>query len=50
MNFLKEVLNTNPLIPLFFSLAIGFWIGKIKIGRFELGGMSGCLLAAVIIG
>jgi putative transport protein len=32
------------------SLAIGFWIGKIKIGRFELGGMSGCLLAAVIIG
>jgi len=32
------------------SLAIGYWIGKIKIGNFTLGGMAGTLLAAIVIG
>jgi len=40
----------TPMAALFLSLAVGFWIGKLRIGKFELGGMSGCLLAAVVIG
>lgn len=38
------------MAALFLSLAVGFWIGKLRLGKFELGGMSGCLLAAVVIG
>ena len=44
--FFKQV----PMAALFASLAIGYLIGKIKIGKFQLGGMTGTLLAAVAIG
>ena len=38
------------MAALFLSLAVGFWIGKIQIGKFRLGGLTGSLLAAVVIG
>ena len=31
-------------------MAIGYWIGNFQIGKFQLGGMAGTLLAAVVIG
>lgn len=36
-------------IALFLSLAIGYWIGKIHFGKFQLGGVAGSLLVAVLI-
>jgi AspT/YidE/YbjL antiporter-like protein len=39
-----------PMAALFLSVAIGYWVGKFKIGNFQLGGMAGTLLAAVVIG
>lgn len=38
------------MAALFMSLAIGYWIGKIRLGNFQLGGMAGTLLVAIVIG
>jgi len=45
-----EVLQHNPFMALFLSVCIGYFIGKFKIGKFQLGGIAGTLIAAVIIG
>ncbi len=41
---------TDPLIALFLSLSLGYLVGKIKIGFFELGGVCGTLFVALGIG
>nr|WP_321513338.1 aspartate-alanine antiporter [uncultured Pseudodesulfovibrio sp.] len=45
-----ELLRANPFMALFLSLAFGYLLGKIKFGKFQLGGIAGTLIAAVIIG
>ncbi|KJF96013.1 aspartate-alanine antiporter [Photobacterium angustum] len=50
MNIITEQLKTYPLIALFLSIALGYLIGKIKFGKFQLGGVAGTLLVAVSIG
>lgn len=49
MNLLHEVFRLSPELALFLSLAIGTWIGKFKLGAFQLGGVAGALLVAVLI-
>ncbi len=49
MNFLQSLLHQAPEIALFLSLAGGYWIGKFQFGRFQLGGVAGSLLVAVLI-
>ncbi|GGF53981.1 aspartate-alanine antiporter [Azorhizobium oxalatiphilum] len=49
MSWLHYILNQSPEIALFLSLAVGYWIGKFQFGKFQLGGVAGSLLAAVII-
>ncbi|MDK4200133.1 aspartate-alanine antiporter [Pseudomonas sp. HR1] len=34
---------------MFLSLAIGYWFGSIQFGKFQLGGVAGSLLVAVVI-
>jgi len=50
MELLHTFFQKIPMAALFLSLAIGYWIGKFKIGNFSLGGMAGTLLVAVVIG
>jgi len=50
MELLHTFFQKIPMAALFLSLAIGYWIGKIRIGNFSIGGMAGTLLVAVIIG
>lgn len=45
-----EILSSNPFMALFLALFFGYLIGKLKIGKFELGGIAGTLIAAVVIG
>ena len=45
-----EILQANPFMALFLALCFGYLIGKLKIGKFELGGIAGTLIAAVVIG
>lgn len=48
-NMLHGILAHSPEIALFFSLFVGYWIGKIRFGSFQLGGVAGSLLVAVIV-
>lgn len=50
MAFLVQALQDNPELAIFLTLAIGFLIGRVKIGSFSLGIVVGTLLAGVLIG
>ena len=43
-------LRSNPELALFLAIGLGFWIGSRKIAGFSLGGVTGSLLAALLIG
>jgi aspartate-alanine antiporter len=49
MNWLHELFHSSPEIALFLSIAVGYYIGKIKFGKFQLGGVAGSLLVAVLV-
>jgi putative transport protein len=50
MNVLHRLVTAEPLLALFATIALGYLVGKIKIGSFVLGGIAGTLLVGVIIG
>lgn len=50
MEIVTEYIRSNILIALFLSVGIGYAIGKIKIGKFQLGGIAGSLIVSVIVG
>lgn len=50
MSWMVDTLRTYPEIAIFFSLALGFFVGNVKIGKFSLGSVTGVLLAGVLIG
>ncbi|RYZ12137.1 MAG: aspartate-alanine antiporter [Comamonadaceae bacterium] len=49
MLWLHELFKRSPEIALFLSLAVGYAIGQIRFGKFQLGGVAGSLLAAVVV-
>jgi aspartate-alanine antiporter len=49
MSFLQSLFSQAPEIALFLSLSAGYWIGKFQFGKFQLGGVAGSLLVAVLI-
>ena len=49
MDFLRSIFHQAPEIALFAALALGYWAGKFRFGSFQLGGVAGSLLAAVLI-
>ena len=50
MDLLHRLVTAEPLLALFVTIALGYLIGKIKIGNFTLGGIAGTLLVGVVIG
>ncbi len=50
MEMLKSLFAASPIIALFMCVALGYAIGKVRIGKFQLGGIPGTLFAAIIIG
>ena len=50
MELLHTFFEKVPMAALFISIALGYWVGNFQLGKFKLGGMSGTLLAAVLIG
>jgi putative transport protein len=50
MDLLHRLVTTEPLLALFLTIAIGYFVGRLKIGSFTLGGIAGTLLVGVIIG
>jgi putative transport protein len=49
MTYLQGLFHQSPEIALFLSLAVGYWIGKFQFGKFQLGGVAGSLLVAVVL-
>jgi len=47
MNWVFDALRHHPELAFFLTLAIGYVIGKIKIGGFTLGAVTGVLIAGV---
>ena len=43
-------LRQNPELAIFLTLALGFLLGRLRIGTFKLGNVVGTLLAGVLIG
>lgn len=50
MEWLKETLRHYPEIAVFFTLAAGFFIGKLKVGKFTLGTVTAVLLVGILVG
>jgi putative transport protein len=50
MDSLVTALRQNPELAIFLTLAVGFAVGRVRIGTFSLGTVVGTLLAGVVIG
>jgi putative transport protein len=50
MSIIHSLLTSEPLLALFVTIALGYLVGKIKVGSFTLGGVAGTLLVGVLIG
>src|SRR5262245_46272602 len=50
MTWVADSLRANPELAIFLTLAIGFAIGRVRIGGFSLGTVVGTLLAGVVVG
>jgi len=50
METLLAVFRHHPEIALFLTLAIGFWFGALKFGKFSLGAVTSTLIAGLIVG
>ena len=49
-SWLQDLLRAHPEIAFFLVLGIGYLIGRIAIGGFKIGAVTGTLLAGVIVG
>ena len=50
MDWFVDTLQQYPEISIFLSLAMGYWLGGLKLGSFSLGSVTGTLLMGVLIG
>jgi putative transport protein len=50
VDWVFETLREYVEIAIFLTLALGFWIGRFKVGSFSLGVVTSTLLAGVLIG
>jgi putative transport protein len=48
--WIVNVLRANAALTIFITLALGYYIGSIKLGHFSLGAVTGTLLVGVLIG
>jgi putative transport protein len=50
MDYVRHLFTVQPLIALFITIGLGYFVGKLKLGKFVLGGIAGTLLVGVLIG
>ncbi|MCI8997374.1 MAG: aspartate-alanine antiporter [Muribaculaceae bacterium] len=50
MEWISEILRDNPVIPIFLTLGLGFWLGGLKYKSFSLGPVTATLIVGVVIG
>src|SRR5262245_7148648 len=50
MEWLTQTFRSNSELAIFLTLALGFWLGNLKFGKFSLGVVTSTLLAGVLVG
>src|SRR5512139_1872622 len=50
MTWLQGILQAHPEIAFFLVLGLGYLLGKVALGSFKLGAVTGTLLAGVLVG
>jgi len=50
MDPLIKALQQHPELAVFLTLALGYLLGRIKLGSFAIGSVTGVLIAGVLIG
>ncbi|MCM1348464.1 MAG: aspartate-alanine antiporter [Firmicutes bacterium] len=50
MEWLAEIFRNNPVVPIFLTIGIGFWLGGLKYKNFSLGPITATLIVGVVIG
>ncbi len=50
MSWLQGILQAHPEIAFFLVLGLGYLFGKLSLGSFKLGAVTGTLLAGVLVG
>lgn len=50
LDWLLIFFRDHPLIPVFLTLGLGFWLGKVRFRGFSLGAVAATLIVGVIIG
>jgi putative transport protein len=50
MDWLQGVMKAHPEIAFFLVLGVGYLFGKLSLGSFKLGAVTGTLLAGVLVG
>lgn len=48
--FILHALRADPEIAVFLAIALGVFVGRIRIGSFHLGSVAGALLMGLLIG
>lgn len=49
-DFVLNALRNNPEIGVFLAIALGVFVGRIRVGSFHLGSVAGALLMGLVIG
>ncbi|GAB3509424.1 hypothetical protein MNQ95_09215 [Pseudoxanthomonas daejeonensis] len=50
MEWMTALLSRNPELGVYLALALGYWVGARRIFGFTLGGVTGSLLAGMVLG
>lgn len=50
MDWFVHILRTYPSIAIFFTIGLGFWLGKFSFKGFSLGSVTAVLLVGVVVG
>lgn len=50
MEWIINQLRERPELAIFLTLFLGFWLGKLRIGKFSLGTVTSVLLIGVLVG
>src|SRR6185295_1004490 len=50
MSWILDVLREHVELALFMTLALGYGLGAVPLGRFRLGGVLGTLLVGILVG
>ena len=50
MEWMNALLSRHPELGVYLALAIGYWVGARRIFGFTLGGVTGSLLAGMVLG